>query len=162
MTYISIGFRICSIVNVNNFKNLNMNIINRTNNNLMFDDFIFDDNDRDANWDAVWESEVTIDEIGIINDYIQERAGNNVNIIMGIGEDSNLIDEISVTVIATGFDISLQDEIIHVDPKKKIHYLDEESEVVEKFEDKALTEQNNAFLTAWLGEESEDEEKKND
>ena len=32
-------------------------------------------------------SEVTIDEIGIINDYIQERAGNNVNIIMGIGED---------------------------------------------------------------------------
>ncbi len=81
-------------------------------------------------------SEVTIDEIGIINDYIQERAGNNVNIIMGIGEDSNLIDEISVTVIATGFDISLQDEIIHVDPKKKIHYLDEESEVVERFEDK--------------------------
>ena len=81
-------------------------------------------------------SEVTIDEIGIINDYIQEIAGNNVNIIMGIGEDSNLIDEISVTVIATGFDISLQDEIIHVDPKKKIHYLDEESEVVEKFEEK--------------------------
>lgn len=81
-------------------------------------------------------SEVTIDEIGIINDYIQERAGNNVNIIMGIGEDSNLIDEISVTVIATGFDISLQDEIIHVDPKKKIHYLNQESEVVEKFEDK--------------------------
>ena len=81
-------------------------------------------------------SEVTIDEIGIINDYIQEIAGNNVNIIMGIGEDSNLIDEISVTVIATGFDISLQDEIIHVDPKKKIHYLDEESEVVERFEDK--------------------------
>lgn len=81
-------------------------------------------------------SEVTIDEIGIINDYIQEIAGNNVNIIMGIGEDSNLVDEISVTVIATGFDISLQDEIIHVDPKKKIHYLDEESEVVEKFEDK--------------------------
>ena len=44
-------------------------------------------------------SEVTIDEIGIINDYIQERAGNNVNIIMGIGEDSNLIDEISVTCL---------------------------------------------------------------
>ena len=29
-------------------------------------------------------SEVTIDEIGLINDYIQETAGNNVNIIMGI------------------------------------------------------------------------------
>lgn len=42
MACISFGFRICSIVIVNNFKNLNMNIINRTNNNLMFDDFIFD------------------------------------------------------------------------------------------------------------------------
>ena len=43
-------------------------------------------------------SEVTIDEIGIINDYIQEKAGNNVNIIMGIGEDPETIEEISVTV----------------------------------------------------------------
>ena len=78
-------------------------------------------------------SEVTIDEIGLINDYIQETAGNNVNIIMGIGEDQSMIEEISVTVIATGFDINQQDEIIHVDPKKKIHYLDEEREVTEEF-----------------------------
>ena len=78
-------------------------------------------------------SEVTIDEIGLINDYIQETAGNNVNIIMGIGEDQLMIEEISVTVIATGFDINQQDEIIHVDPKKKIHYLDEEREVTEEF-----------------------------
>ena len=79
-------------------------------------------------------SEVTIDEIGLINDYIQEKAGNNVNIIMGIGEDPETIEEISVTVIATGFDIKLQDEIIHIDPKKKIHYLENEGEVIEKFD----------------------------
>ena len=78
-------------------------------------------------------SEVTIDEIGLINDYIQETAGNNVNIIMGIGEDHSMIEEISVTVIATGFDINQQDEIIHVDPKKKIHYLNEEREVTDEF-----------------------------
>ena len=78
-------------------------------------------------------SEVTIDDIGLINDYIQETAGNNVNIIMGIGEDQSMVEEISVTVIATGFDINQQDEIIHVDPKKKIHYLDEEREVTEDF-----------------------------
>ena len=78
-------------------------------------------------------SEVTIDEIGLINDYIQETSGNNVNIIMGIGEDRSMIEEISVTVIATGFDINQQDEIIHVNPKKKIHYLDEEKEVTEEF-----------------------------
>ena len=81
-------------------------------------------------------SEVTIDEIGVINDYIQEKAGNNVNIIMGIGEDPETIEEISVTVIATGFDIKLQDEIIHIDPKKKIHYLENEGEVIEKFDKK--------------------------
>ncbi len=78
-------------------------------------------------------SEVTIDEIGLINDYIQETAGNNVNIIMGIGEDQSMIEEISVTVIATGFDINQQDEIIHVDPKKKIHYLNEDREVTQEF-----------------------------
>ncbi|MFA9289700.1 MAG: cell division protein FtsZ [Solirubrobacteraceae bacterium] len=53
-------------------------------------------------------NEVTIDEIGIINDYIQVEAGNNTNIIMGIGEDANLNDSISVTVIATGFPIDEQ------------------------------------------------------
>ena len=52
-------------------------------------------------------SEITIDEIGIINDYIQEKAGNKANIIMGIGEDQTLSEEIAVTVIATGFDLSL-------------------------------------------------------
>ena len=32
----------------------------------------------------------TIDEIGEINDFIQSQAGNNTNIIMGIGEDKIL------------------------------------------------------------------------
>ena len=31
--------------------------------------------------------EITIDEIGEINDYIQEQAGYGANIIMGVGED---------------------------------------------------------------------------
>ena len=33
--------------------------------------------------------EITIDEIGEINEFIQTEAGNNANIIMGIGEDQN-------------------------------------------------------------------------
>ena len=81
-------------------------------------------------------TEVTIDEIGIINDYIQEKAGNNANIIMGIGDDPNLIDDITVTVIATGFDMKQQDEILHIEPKKTIFNLDDESEITEKFDDK--------------------------
>ena len=49
------------------------------------------------------EHEVTLDEIGEINDYIQEQAGRQVDIIMGIGEDPHLSDALQVTVIATGF-----------------------------------------------------------
>ncbi|MDB3927313.1 cell division protein FtsZ [Flavobacteriaceae bacterium] len=76
------------------------------------------------------KEEITIDEIGLINDYIQEKAGYGANIIMGVGEDLNLESSISVTVIATGFDPNQQDEIIHSDPKKIIHNLDENSEYV--------------------------------
>ena len=73
------------------------------------------------------KEEITIDEIGLINDYIQEKAGHGANIIMGVGEDLNLENSISVTVIATGFDPNQQDEIIHTDPKKIIHNLDDNS-----------------------------------
>ncbi|MDO5656250.1 MAG: cell division protein FtsZ [Flavobacteriaceae bacterium] len=47
--------------------------------------------------------EITMDEIAIINEFIQNEAGHNANIIMGIGQDDDLGDSISVTVIATGF-----------------------------------------------------------
>lgn len=51
------------------------------------------------------DDEITVDEIGIINDYIQSEAGNSTNIIMGIGEDESLGESIRVTVIATGFPV---------------------------------------------------------
>jgi len=47
--------------------------------------------------------EVTMDEIGVIMDYIQEEAGNTADIIFGVGIDEELGDSISVLVIATGF-----------------------------------------------------------
>lgn len=50
-------------------------------------------------------SEATMDEIGLINDYVQNEAGgnNNANIIFGVGTDEELGDAIKVLVIATGF-----------------------------------------------------------
>lgn len=68
--------------------------------------------------------EITIDEIGIISDYIQTEAGNNANIIMGIGEDENLEEHISVTIVATGFPTEVQRSISH-EEKKIFHSLDE-------------------------------------
>lgn len=70
--------------------------------------------------------EITIDEIGEINDYIQNEAGFNANIIMGVGEDEKLEDSISVTIIATGFHIDQQQEIVNAQPSKIIHSLQDE------------------------------------
>ena len=70
--------------------------------------------------------EITIDEIGEINDHIQAEAGHSANIIMGVGEDDSLGDAISVTIIATGFNAEQQNEIVNVETKKIIHTLEEE------------------------------------
>ena len=47
--------------------------------------------------------EVTMDEIGVIMDHIQQEAGNTADIIFGVGTDEELGDSVSVLVIATGF-----------------------------------------------------------
>ena len=73
-------------------------------------------------------SEVTIDEIGEINDYIQSEAKTNVDIIMGVGEEDSLGDAISVTIIATGFNPEQQSEISKIESKKIVHKLLEERE----------------------------------
>ena len=89
--------------------------------------------------------EITIDEIGLINDYIQEKAGHGANIIMGVGEDLNLENSISVTVIATGFAPNQQDEIIHSDPKKIIHNLDENSGYVHNLSSNNQIDKNDSL-----------------
>jgi cell division protein FtsZ len=75
-------------------------------------------------------NEITIDEIGEINDHIQAEAGHNANIIMGVGEDETLGDAIAVTIIATGFDVEQQNEIVNTVPKKIIHTLEDEQKSV--------------------------------
>jgi cell division protein FtsZ len=74
-------------------------------------------------------NEITLDEIGEINDHIQSEAGFNANIIMGVGEDETLGDAIAVTVIATGFDLEQQNEIVNSEPKKIIHALEDEQKI---------------------------------
>ena len=92
------------------------------------------------------KEEITIDEIGLINDYIQEKAGHGANIIMGVGEDLSLENSISVTVIATGFDPNQQEEIINSDPKKIIHNLDENTGYVQNLSSKNSSDDNTMEL----------------
>ena len=82
------------------------------------------------------EEEITIDEIGEINDFIQSEAGNNTNIIMGVGDDLELGDSISVTIIATGFNSDQQHEIVNTEAKKVIHTLEEDQPFVHDLTEK--------------------------
>ncbi len=94
--------------------------------------------------------EITIDEIGEINDHIQVEAGHGANIIMGVGEDDDLGEAISVTVIATGFNIDQQDDIVNTESKKIIHTLEDEQRAVQNLSgDKTIVHQ--------LVEETEEE-----
>ena len=83
-------------------------------------------------------NEITIDEIGEINDFIQAEAGHNANIIMGVGDDETLGDSISITIIATGFDVEQQHEIVNVEPKKIIHTLEDEQKSVHDLTQKSI------------------------
>jgi len=87
--------------------------------------------------------EITIDEIGEINEFIQSEAGNNTNIIMGVGEDKELGDSISVTIIATGFNSDQQYEIVNTEAKKVIHTLEEDQPFIHDLTEK--TQINEAF-----------------
>src|SRR5665213_3996820 len=49
------------------------------------------------------EKEVTMDEVSIITDFIQEEAGLAADLIWGNCKDDTLGDKLSVTIIATGF-----------------------------------------------------------
>ncbi|MBI5541639.1 MAG: cell division protein FtsZ [Bacteroidia bacterium] len=64
------------------------------------------------------ESEVTMDEIGQISDFVQDAAGSKADMILGSCKDSSLGNKISVTIIATGFSSSSIPELGSA-PKEK-------------------------------------------
>ncbi len=114
------------------------------------------------------EDEVTIDEIGDINDFIQAEAGNNTNIIMGVGDDLELGNSISVTIVATGFNSDQQHEIVNIEAQKVIHTLEDDQPFVHNLMDSETSpnalnpmssEPQNQVVKHYL-EEDEDADKK--
>lgn len=79
--------------------------------------------------------EHTMDEVDIIQNFIMEQAGENTDVILGLGFDESLGDKISITLIATGF--QQKDPFAKVDksavanrqPEKKIVTLHEEEQL---------------------------------
>lgn len=69
--------------------------------------------------------EHTLDELDIIQGYVQDQAGNNCDIILGMGHDPSLGEEIAVTIIATGFQQneiknSMEEKQQKVEPKQEV------------------------------------------
>jgi cell division protein FtsZ len=84
------------------------------------------------------EAELRMDELTEITDYIEEKAGDDADVIFGQGIDPTLGDQIRVTVIATGFD----DRKKHYDETKKVYDLESDKQIKlldqkEKVQDKA-------------------------
>ncbi|RYG54729.1 MAG: cell division protein FtsZ [Chitinophagaceae bacterium] len=80
---------------------------------------LLNDNDiRGAKWilininSAEGEHEHTMDEVEVIQDYLLSQAGEDTDVILGLGCDNSLGDKISITLIATGFE--------HKDPFPKV------------------------------------------
>ena len=110
--------------------------------------------------------EITIDEIGEINDHIQTEAGFGANIIMGVGEDDALEEAISVTIIATGFNMDQQNDITNTEAKKVIHALEDDQIMEQDLADKdpaiitpeiVLEDDKEKPIIHTLGDDDEDE-----
>lgn len=86
-------------------------------------------------------ADVTIDEIAEINDYIQDQAGGSANIIMGLGEDESLGQDISVTVIATGFNRETTPRLVPQEVHKTVHVLKEDDDTSKNHTSKSQNSQ---------------------
>ena len=90
------------------------------------------------------DKEVLMDEIMNITDFIQDAAGESAEVIWGHGYDSNLGENLSITLVATGF-TSLE-STSYVLPERKMMDLDEEQKkeivapMTSPFESNSVTE----------------------
>tara|TARA_Y100000766_G_C18914092_1_gene610058 strand:+ start:2128 stop:3870 length:1743 start_codon:yes stop_codon:yes gene_type:complete len=94
-------------------------------------------------------NEVMMDEISQITDYIQDEAGLSADIIWGTGKDEELGDNISITLIATGFEANKSIGGIQTEKKKAkvVHALkSEENNASQDEEVKNLLQQETLSL----------------
>ena len=87
------------------------------------------------------EQEIRMTELFSIKKHIQDAAGCDVNIIEGIGIEDGLGDQISVTVIATGFEV--KEGFISRKPEPpKVYDLDDDSAVDSELQDITSKDEN--------------------
>jgi cell division protein FtsZ len=90
--------------------------------------------------------DVTLDEITLINEYVQDAAGNDTDIIFGTCRDESLGDKLSVTIIATGFE-----------PKTTSPVAKVEKEVINlNLSEPKVEQKNDDFFSGFVTEKEED------
>lgn len=84
---------------------------------------LLNDNDiRGAKWilininSAEGENEFTMDEVEVIQNHLLAQAGEDTDVILGLGYDNTLGDKLGITLIATGF--QHKDPFYKSQPKK--------------------------------------------
>ena len=109
------------------------------------------------------EDEISMNELKLITDTIQKQAGNNVNIINGVGTDSTLGSKLSVTVIATGFDVKEEevevvvgigeDETLDSISKSKNNQVSNSKSLTEDFSQQSMFDFDQDFQVNFTEEE---------
>lgn len=92
---------------------------------------------------AEGEYEHTMDEAEAIQAYVQQQAGDDCDVILGMGNDSSLGDNIAVTVIATGLNynpLTAKNEEKKTNDKKLVVNLDQATEIPKVDVPQAATE----------------------
>jgi cell division protein FtsZ len=89
-------------------------------------------------------------ETNLINEYVQEMAGNNADLIFGVAVDPEMDDQLSVTVIATGFKTSSIPEMNNgkQPDKEKVSLIEDNAGFYEGFKGE-YTSQNSARQPAY-------------
>ena len=117
---------------------------------------LLNDNDiRGAKWilininSAEGQDEFTMDEVEVIQNYLLSQAGDNTDVILGMGYDNTLGNQLGITLIATGFE--------HKDPFAKPVPRKEEPKPEEKIIMTLVKEESRPVtINAKTGEEPKD------
>lgn len=117
------------------------------------------------------KDEITIGEIGEIIETLQERAGQEADIIWGNGYDENLGDQVSVTILATGFKTNPnqllqpreEPEKYNLENREKADYTDLDTEDEPELEEEMVFESKTGkkHLNDWDSLETKKESREN-
>lgn len=98
--------------------------------NALTSPLLNDSDIRGAKWilininSAEGEHEFTMDEVEIIQSYLLSQAGEDTDVIMGLGYDNTLGSQIGITLIATGFEhkdpFAKEPKVEKAEPKEKV------------------------------------------